>query len=139
MNLFRSTLVAGVALAIVAFVSSLAQAAQKQAKQIKTLTVVGLVTAVEQDKEKRGGTITVKLNAAKKNADPAAKPEEKKYTLSQDVKIEKLSGTKDNLERSAGTFTDIHQGNVVALALKDSKSNVVERVEIRPGKKGKAK
>ncbi|HMP15573.1 MAG TPA: hypothetical protein PKD72_00995, partial [Gemmatales bacterium] len=60
--------------------------------------------------------------------------EEKKYTLTNTTKVEKLSGKKDNQTRSESSRDELKEGQSITLVLSGEK---VEKIEFTQGKKSK--
>jgi hypothetical protein len=102
----------------------------------KKHTVRGVVVAVEKGKDAEPGTITVKVGYNKKNA---AATEEKKFTIGQATKLEKVSGKKGAVEHTPATFTDLHKGDQVQILARAGNDTTAQEVAIIAHKKGKKK
>jgi hypothetical protein len=142
MILFRSLLACCLAVAVLV-PASISEGAKAKAKKKKgSHPVAGLVTAVDQDKEKKNqGTVTLKIAARKKKKGaPAATPTEateKKFTITSETKFVKVTGKKKEKTESPASFDDVKSGSrIMVLASQDGKA---EKVSISEAKKGKKK
>jgi hypothetical protein len=133
--MFRFTLLAALGLAMSLAAGSPAPAA-KAAKK-KTARLKGVIEAVEPARENTGATITVKVRQGKSKGQPAAEPVLKKFQLTRDTKIDKVSGKKADKEFKPAAFSDLQKGTRVRLRPKVGSEDVLQAVEIRAGKKAK--
>jgi hypothetical protein len=95
--------------------------------------VTGTITKIEKDKD----TITLSVSIAAKKKDAAAgntDKQEKKFTIKNDMKVEKVTGKKGEQKHSDAKIDDLKEGVVVIITAKGDK---VEKLEINGGKKGK--
>lgn len=95
--------------------------------------VTGTITKIEKDKD----SITVVVSIAAKKKDVAAgntDKQEKKFTIKNDMKVEKVTGKKGEQKHSDAKIDDLKEGVVVIITAKGDK---VEKIEINGGKKGK--
>jgi len=131
MRLSRLFVAAGLVLVFAAAASAAPQAkAQKKAAK----PVQGVIESVEKDKA--GGTITVKIQQKKAAAAAPAQATEKKFQITEATKIEKAAaapeGQKKAPKGTAGTpatFSDLSKGLQVAVTAKAG-SDVAEKVTI---------
>jgi flagellar hook assembly protein FlgD len=130
MKILRSLLAIAVVLAVAATVSA-ADAQKKAAK--KGAAVKGAVVSVEKDQDKNTGTVTVTVQPPKKDVN--AKPEDKKFKITEATKIEKIVGGNIKTgEAKAATIADLVKGARVQMTVKD---DTVESIKFVEGKKKK--
>lgn len=94
--------------------------------------VLGAVTAVDKD------SITVKTMGRGKKGAPSSGGEEKKFKLTKDTKVERMSGGKGQAQSSPAKVEDIKTGTHVMVKAKQG-SDVAEQIRIVPERKGKKK
>jgi hypothetical protein len=94
--------------------------------------VNGVVTAVERDKD--GGTITVKVAAGKKQA-ATAPATEKKFTITKDTKFEKVSGKKAATDAKSATFADLRTKSKVRITVQGTSTAKVVQFQDKGKKK----
>ncbi|MEY4393272.1 MAG: hypothetical protein RL595_521 [Planctomycetota bacterium] len=97
----------------------------------------GTITKVEKDSGTETGTITVNVEPNKKK-NPDAKPEEKKFKISDSTKLESVTGKKKDTTSTTAKFSDLAEGKTVAVdAGKGKKNKGAQGVKIFASKKKK--
>jgi hypothetical protein len=138
MRLIRTLSVVVAVLALVLTASSAQAAGKGKGKKTKKEHAVhGVVVKVEKDADKDSGTITVKIGAHKaKNGKPEQLGEEKTFKVTDATKFTEVSGKKGARETKPGKFSEVKDGEKVALEVKGDKA---EEVTFHARKHKKAK
>ncbi len=123
MRLFRNVLALVVVLAVAAGASAADKAAKKAAKK-SAKPVAGVVVDVQKD------TVTVKVAAKKTDAN--AQAVEKKFTISGDTKVVKVSGKKGAQETKEAAAADLKKDQRVRVT---AKGEIASEVQILEAKK----
>jgi hypothetical protein len=131
MRLFRLGVSLLLVLALVTTVSAAGKGKKKGTKPVR-----GVVVSVQKDDGKDTGTITVRVQQGKKKAAADTPPVEKKFTISDKTKIEKITGKKGQKETTAAKLGDVTEKSRVIVK---STGDAVDSVSIvGKAKKNKA-
>jgi hypothetical protein len=105
---------------------------QKQGKKADK-PVRGMINKIERDSS-LGALITVEVMSRKKGDAGTTEKTEKKFTVTSNTKVEKVTGKKDKQTHEDAKSDDLRTGQQVILTVKGDK---VEKVEIMMARKKK--
>jgi hypothetical protein len=136
MRTLRTVVALFLVLALVASASAAGGKGGAGKKGKKARAVHGVVVSVAADKDKStSGTVTVKVRHGKKKAGNVTETE-KKFTVNDSTKIEKVSGKKGQLQTTAVSLGDLKEGTKVVVT---AKGDTAEQIKFRAKKAKKAK
>jgi hypothetical protein len=136
MRTLRTVVAVVLVLVLAASASAAGGKAGKKGKKAAK-AVHGVVAAVVTDKDKSNtGTVTVTVRHGKKKAGNVTKTE-KKFTVGESTKVEKVSGKKGKLTTTAVTLGDLKEGTKVVITAKGDTADEI-KFRVKKGKKAKA-
>ena len=132
MRLFSRAVLICVAVLMVASLAHDADGAQKKKKKKKGGPVAGVVTNIERGTD-GGGYIFVQTLAYKGQAGV-----QRKLAVTKDTKFESTVGKKTDKKTVEGNFSQLLQGEMITVNLRQGATDVADKVALGKSKKKKA-